>query len=87
MIPIVQCWSPFTPLRNFDQLRTSLARHRANAKIVTPHPRVLNGRPYKRSITIALYGLEPFSHDYYTSARVLAGRFLWAKMIANADHI
>jgi transketolase len=35
MIPVVQAWSPFTPMRNFDQLRTSLARHRANVKIVT----------------------------------------------------
>lgn len=35
MIPVVQAWSPFTPLRNFDQLRTSLARHNSNVKIVT----------------------------------------------------
>jgi transketolase len=35
MIPVVQAWSPFTPLRNFDQLRTNMARHRANVKIVT----------------------------------------------------
>lgn len=35
MIPIVQAWSPFTPMRNYDQLRTSLARHKANVKIVS----------------------------------------------------
>lgn len=35
LVPVVQAWSPFTPIRNFDQLRTSLARHRANVKIIT----------------------------------------------------
>ena len=35
LIPIVQAWSPFTRLRNFDQLRTSLARHRSNVKIIS----------------------------------------------------
>jgi len=33
----------------------------ANAKIVMPHPKVLSGRPYEKVISIAVYGLEPFS--------------------------
>ena len=32
-----------------------------NAKIVTPHPKVLSGRPYEKVISSAVYGLEPFS--------------------------
>ncbi len=34
MIPLIQAWAPFTPLRNFDQLRTYLCRHNCNAKII-----------------------------------------------------
>jgi len=34
LIPVIQAWSPFTPLRNFDQLRTYLCRHNCNAKII-----------------------------------------------------
>jgi transketolase len=34
MIPIVNAVTPFSPLRNFDQLRTVLARHNCNVKII-----------------------------------------------------
>jgi hypothetical protein len=60
----------------------------ANAKIVTPHPRVLSGRPSEKVISNVLYGLQPFHIiiiRYVT--RALAGRFLREKMMANADHI
>ena len=34
MIPVVNAVTPFSPLRNYDQLRTVLARHNSNVKIV-----------------------------------------------------
>ncbi|MCY3801440.1 MAG: hypothetical protein OXG46_07655 [Chloroflexi bacterium] len=34
MIPIVNAVTPFSPLRNYDQIRTVLARHDGNVKII-----------------------------------------------------
>jgi transketolase len=62
MIPVVQAWSPFTPLRNFEQLRTSLARHRANVKIVTTSLGLANcshGTTHHDLETFALYRTVP----------------------------
>jgi transketolase len=62
MIPVVQAWSPFTPLRNFEQLRTSLARHRANVKIVTTSLGLANcshGTTHHDLETLALYRTVP----------------------------
>lgn len=62
MIPVVQAWSPFTPIRNFDQLRTSLARHRANVKIVTTALGLANcshGATHHDMESLALFRVVP----------------------------
>ena len=62
MIPIVQAWSPFTPLRNFDQLRTSLARHHSNVKIVTTALGLVNcshGATHHDMESLALFRTVP----------------------------
>lgn len=62
LIPIVQGWSPFTPLRNFDQLRTYLARHKANVKIFTTTLGLANcshGTTHHDLESIALYRVVP----------------------------
>lgn len=62
LIPVVQGWSPFTPLRNFDQLRTYLARHNANVKIFTTTLGLANcshGTTHHDLESIALYRLVP----------------------------
>ena len=62
MIPIVQAWSPFTPLRNFDQLRTSLARHQSNVKIVSTAVGLVNcshGATHHDMESLALFRTVP----------------------------
>ncbi len=62
MIPVVQAWSPFTPIRNFDQLRTSLARHNSNVKIVSTALGLVNcshGATHHDLESVALYRLIP----------------------------
>src|ERR1035437_9302384 len=62
MIPVVQAWSPFTPLRNFDQLRTSLARHESNVKIVSTAVGLVNcshGATHHDMESLALFRTVP----------------------------
>ena len=62
MIPVVQAWSPFTPIRNFDQLRTSLARHKSNVKIVTTALGLVNcshGATHHDMESLALFRVIP----------------------------
>ncbi|HEY3131602.1 MAG TPA: transketolase C-terminal domain-containing protein [Acidobacteriota bacterium] len=62
MVPVVQAWSPFTPLRNFDQLRTSLARHHSNVKIVTTALGLVNcshGATHHDMESLALFRTVP----------------------------
>lgn len=62
MIPVVQAVAPFTPLRNFEQLRTSLARHRANVKIVAAALGLINnshGATHHDMESLALYRVVP----------------------------
>jgi len=62
MLPVVQAWSPFTPIRNFDQLRTSLARHHANVKIITTALGLANcshGATHHDMESLALFRVVP----------------------------
>jgi len=62
LIPIVQAWAPFTPLRNFEQLRTYLCRHNCNAKLVTTTLGLTNcshGTTHHDLESIALYRTVP----------------------------
>jgi transketolase len=62
MIPIIQAWAPFTPLRNFDQLRTYLCRHNCNAKIIGWTLGLVNcshGTTHHDLESIALYRTVP----------------------------
>lgn len=62
LIPVVQGWSPFTPLRNLDQLRTYVARHKANVKIITTTLGLVNcshGTTHHDLESIAIYRLIP----------------------------
>ena len=62
MIPVLQAWSPFTPIRNFDQLRTSLARHNSNVKIITTALGLINcshGTTHHDLESVALYRVVP----------------------------
>ncbi len=62
LVPVVQAWAPFTPLRNFDQLRTSLARHTANVKIITTALGLVNcshGTTHHDLESLALYRAVP----------------------------
>ncbi len=62
LIPIIQGWSPFTPLRNFDQLRTYLCRHRCNAKIISWTLGLANcshGTTHHDLESVALYRVVP----------------------------
>ncbi|HWL54632.1 MAG TPA: transketolase C-terminal domain-containing protein [Chthoniobacteraceae bacterium] len=62
LLPVVQGWSPFTPLRNFDQLRTYLCRHQSNVKIVTTTLGLANcshGTTHHDLESIALYRTVP----------------------------
>lgn len=62
MVPIVQAWSPFTPMRNYDQLRTSLARHKANVKIVSTATGLVNcshGATHHDMESLALFRTIP----------------------------
>lgn len=61
-IPVIQAWSPFTPIRNFDQLRTSLARHESNAKIITSTLGLVNcshGATHHDMESLALFRVIP----------------------------
>jgi transketolase len=62
MIPVVQAWSPFTPLRNFEQLRTYFCRHNSNGKIVSIALGLANcshGTTHHDLESIALYRVVP----------------------------
>ncbi|MDP6475540.1 MAG: 1-deoxy-D-xylulose-5-phosphate synthase, partial [Alphaproteobacteria bacterium] len=62
MIPLIQAWAPFTPLRNFDQLRTYLCRHDCNAKIIGWALGLVNnshGTTHHDLESIALYRVVP----------------------------
>ncbi|MAE65063.1 MAG: hypothetical protein CMJ18_12405 [Phycisphaeraceae bacterium] len=62
MIPVIQAWAPFTPLRNFDQLRTYLCRHDCNAKIIGWALGLVNnshGTTHHDLESIALYRVVP----------------------------
>lgn len=62
MIPVVQAWSPFTPLRNFEQLRTYFCRHNSNGKIVSVALGLANcshGTTHHDLESIALYRVVP----------------------------
>lgn len=62
LIPVVQGWAPFTPMRNYDQLRTSLARHKANVKIVTSASGLVNcshGATHHDMESLALFRTIP----------------------------
>lgn len=62
MIPFVWGWAPFTPIRNFDQLRTSLARHNANVKIITTAVGLVNcshGATHHDMESLALFRVVP----------------------------
>ena len=62
MIPFVWGWAPFTPIRNFDQLRTSLARHNANVKIITTSAGLVNcshGATHHDMESLALFRVVP----------------------------
>jgi transketolase len=62
MIPIVQGWSPFTPTRNFDQLRTYVARHNCKVRIITTTLGLVNcshGTTHHDLESIALYRTVP----------------------------
>ena len=62
MIPVVQAWSPFTPLRNFEQLRTYFCRHNSNGKLITTTLGLANcshGTTHHDLESIALYRLVP----------------------------
>lgn len=62
MMPVIQAWSPFTPLRNFEQLRTYFCRHNSNGKLVTTTLGLANcshGTTHHDLESIALYRLVP----------------------------
>jgi transketolase len=62
LIPVVQGWAPFTPMRNFDQLRTYIARHNCNVKIITTTLGLVNcshGTTHHDLESIALYRTVP----------------------------
>jgi len=62
MVPVVQAWSPFTPLRNFEQLRTYFCRHRSNGLLVTTTLGLANcshGTTHHDLESIALYRTVP----------------------------
>lgn len=62
LIPVIQAWAPFTPLRNFDQLRTYLCRHDCNAKIIGWTLGLVNnshGTTHHDLESIALYRVVP----------------------------
>jgi transketolase len=62
LIPVVQAWSPFTPLRNFEQLRTYFCRHNSNGKLITTTLGLTNcshGTTHHDLETIALYRVVP----------------------------
>lgn len=62
MIPVVQAWSPFTPLRNFEQLRTYFCRHNSNGKLITTTLGLANcshGTTHHDLESIALYRVVP----------------------------
>jgi transketolase len=62
LIPVIQAWAPFTPLRNFDQLRTYLCRHQCNAKIIGWALGLVNnshGTTHHDLESIALYRVVP----------------------------
>lgn len=62
LIPVVQGWAPFTPMRNYDQLRTSLARHNANVKIITSASGLVNcshGATHHDMESLALFRTIP----------------------------
>ncbi|MCC7518971.1 MAG: hypothetical protein IT578_07285 [Verrucomicrobiae bacterium] len=62
MLPVVQAWSPFTPIRNFDQLRTSLTRHNANVKIISTALGLANcshGASHHDMESLALFRVVP----------------------------
>ena len=62
LIPVVQAWSPFTPLRNFEQLRTYFCRHNSNGKIVSVALGLANcshGTTHHDLESIALYRVVP----------------------------
>jgi transketolase C-terminal domain/subunit len=62
MIPFVWGWAPFTPIRNFDQLRTSLARHNANVKIITTAAGLVNcshGATHHDMESLSLFRVVP----------------------------
>jgi len=62
MIPVVQAWSPFTPLRNFEQLRTYFCRHGSNGKLITTTLGLANcshGTTHHDLESIALYRVVP----------------------------
>ena len=59
----------------------------ANAKIVMPHPTVLSGGPYAKvnlHCFVRASAIQPIGN--YTSVQP-AVQFLWAKMMAIADHM
>ncbi len=62
LIPVVQAWSPFTPLRNFEQLRTYFCRHNSKGKLITTTLGLANcshGTTHHDLETIALYRVVP----------------------------
>lgn len=59
MIPVINAVAPFTPLRNFDQLRTVLARHKCNVKI------------YARALGLQNISHGATHHDYESLALYL----------------
>ena len=62
MIPVVMGFSPFIPMRSFDQLRTYLARHNSNVKIITTASGLVNcshGTTHHDLESIALYRIVP----------------------------
>ncbi len=62
LIPVMQAWAPFTPLRNFDQLRTYLCRHECNAKIIGWALGLVNnshGATHHDMESVALYRVVP----------------------------